>query len=178
MHLCENEGYGTCDDEEVSITRKPKNYKPTRFKVNISHHFCLRFLSETVAILIEKSSLMGLYFLTVFRSKRFLVVGEKRRSGNMTNEQTILISRLMKDGMGYRKIAAELDLPVNSVKSWCRRHPREEGDANHCMMCGKEISSTPHKRVRKFCSDKCRYAWWSAHPEKRKNKTGYKHICF
>lgn len=44
----------------------------------------------------------------------------------MTNEQTIMISRLMKDGMGYRKIAAELDLPVNSVKSWCRRHQPAE----------------------------------------------------
>ena len=76
--MCENEGYGTYEDEEVSITRKPKNYKPTRFKVNISHHFCLRILSETVAILIEKSSLMGLYFLTVFRSKHFSVTGGKR----------------------------------------------------------------------------------------------------
>lgn len=77
-HLCENEGYGAYDDEEVNITRKPKNYKPTRFKENILHHFCLRILSETVATLIENSSLMGLYFLTVFRSKRFLVVGEKK----------------------------------------------------------------------------------------------------
>ena len=76
--MCENEGYGTYEDEEVSITRKPKNYKPTRFKVNISHCFCLRILSETVAILIEKFSLMSLCFLTVFRSRRFLVVGEKK----------------------------------------------------------------------------------------------------
>lgn len=78
MHLCENEGYRTYEDEEVSIMRKPKNYKPTRFKENISHCFCLRILSETVAILIEKFSLMSLCFLTVFRSRRFLVVGEKK----------------------------------------------------------------------------------------------------
>lgn len=96
----------------------------------------------------------------------------------MTNEQTILISRLMKDGMGYRKIAAELDLPINSVKSWCRRHPCEEEKTDRCPVCGKEIFSLPHKRVRKFCSDECRYAWWSAHPEKRKIRTEYKHICF
>lgn len=79
LHLCENEGYGAYEDEEVSITRKPKNYKPTRFKESISHRFCLRILSETVAILIEKFSLMSLYFLTVFRSRRFFVVDEKRR---------------------------------------------------------------------------------------------------
>ena len=64
----------------------------------------------------------------------------------MTNEQIIMISRLMKDGMGYRRIAAELNLPVNSVKSWCRRHPCEEVEANHCMMCGKEVYSMPHKK--------------------------------
>ena len=121
---------------------------------------------------------MGLYFFAIFRSKRSFVTGGKREGFVMTNEQTIMISRLMREGKGYRRIAAELDLPVNSVKSWCRRHPREEGDANHCMMCGKEVYSTSHKRVRKFCSDKCRYAWWSAHPEKRKIRTEYKHICF
>ena len=95
----------------------------------------------------------------------------------MTNEQTIMIYRLMEEGMGYRKIAAEMDLSVNTVKSWCRRHPYEKKKTGSCLMCGKVISSTPHKKERKFCSDKCRYAWWSAHPEKRKIKTGYKHVC-
>lgn len=102
---------------------------------------------------------------------------ENGRTYDMTNEQTIMISRLMKDGMGYRKIAEELDLPVNSVKSWCRRHPCEEEKAEYCPVCGKEIFSLPHKRVRKFCSDGCRYAWWSAHPEERTIKTGYTHTC-
>lgn len=83
----------------------------------------------------------------------------------------------MRDGKGYRKIAAELNLSVNSVKSWCRRHPCEETKADHCLMCGKEIFSIPHKRHRKFCSDTCRSKWWSAHPEKRAIKTWYTHIC-
>ena len=95
----------------------------------------------------------------------------------MTNEQTIMISRLMRDGNGYRKIAAELDLPINSVKSWCRRHPCEEERTERCLMCGDEISSKPHKKPRKFCSDECRNKWWSHHPEKRNIKAGYKHVC-
>ena len=120
---------------------------------------------------------MSLYFFVFFRSKRSFVTGGNREGFVMTNEQTIMISRLMREGKGYRKIAAELDLPVNSVKSWCRRHPPEEAKTDLCPMCGKEIFSLPHKRPRKFCSDSCRSKWWSEHPEKRNVIKGYTHIC-
>ena len=96
----------------------------------------------------------------------------------MTTEQTICISQMMRDGYSCRKIAEEMNLSLNTVKSWCRRHPYKEKKAGLCMMCSKAISSIPNKRERKFCSDQCRNAWWSAHPENRKTKTMYKHICF
>lgn len=95
----------------------------------------------------------------------------------MTSEQSIMITNLMKEGMGYRKIATELNLPINSVKSWCRRHPVVEIKIDNCLMCGKEIHSLPHKRKKKFCSDSCRYKWWSAHSDEKKNKTEYNHVC-
>ena len=95
----------------------------------------------------------------------------------MTKENAILISRYMKDGSGYRKIAAELDLPLGTVKSWCRRHPYTESAKDRCPACGKRITSIPHKKPRRFCSDKCRNRWWSAHPELRNTKTEYSHVC-
>lgn len=95
----------------------------------------------------------------------------------MTYEQTLQISKLMQDGKGYRKIAEELDLPVNSVKSWCRRHQAEETKTDCCPLCGRKVVSLPHKRPRRFCSDSCRIKWWSAHPEERTIKTGYTHTC-
>lgn len=93
----------------------------------------------------------------------------------MTKEETDKIRQMMSDGIGYRAIATFLGMPVNSVKSWCRRHPiiKEE----YCLWCGNTIQQTPHKRMKKFCSDKCRYRWWSKHPEHRISEKPYKHIC-
>ena len=95
----------------------------------------------------------------------------------MTSKQTADIVRLQREGKGYRAIAAELDQPVNSVKSWCRRHLCEDDKTGFCLQCGTEIHLTPHRRPRKFCSDMCRLTWWKEHPEKRKTKTVYSHIC-
>ena len=36
-----------------------------------------------------------------------------------------------------------------------------------CKNCGKEIEQSDKGREKYFCSDKCRYTWWTAHPEAR-----------
>ena len=95
----------------------------------------------------------------------------------MNDLQIQQINDLRHNGQGYRTIAAKLDLPINSVKSWCRRHPLESSTADNCLYCGAKITSIPHKRQRKFCSDKCRFAWWSEHSEERTVKTAYRHLC-
>ena len=95
----------------------------------------------------------------------------------MTNEQKMIINRLMRTGKGYRTIAREVDLPVNSVKSWCHRHPVDTDEGFVCLFCGRKLQQTKGKRQRKFCSDSCRMMWWSSHPESRNVKTVYHHIC-
>lgn len=92
----------------------------------------------------------------------------------MTQEEKRKIENFMQQGKGYRFIAAEIGLPVNTVKSWIQRNkPKPE----QCLQCGSIIHSLPHKKKKKFCSDKCRYAWWSSHPSQRQIKKPYKHIC-
>ncbi len=95
----------------------------------------------------------------------------------MNDLQIEQINRLRRDGKGYRAIASELELPVNSVKSWCRRHPIEIESIGKCLCCGTEIISRPHKRQRRFCSDECRLVWWKDNPDKRTFKTKYSHVC-
>ena len=87
------------------------------------------------------------------------------------------INSLRQEGKGYRSIASALGLPMNSVKSWCRRHPLEARQTGYCLYCGAEIVSTPHKRERKYCSDQCRLSWWKEHPEKRTCRKAYSHTC-
>ncbi len=95
----------------------------------------------------------------------------------MTNEQKEIIIRMQRSGKGYRTIATETGLPLNSVKSWFRRHTLTDQPQKECMQCGAALVQTPGKRARLFCSDQCRSLWWAAHPERRQHRVQYKHIC-
>lgn len=88
---------------------------------------------------------------------------------DMTETEKLRIHKLRQEGLGYKKIAAALGLPVNSVKTYLRRHPIGEDAAaipDFCERCGKPIIQAPHRKRKRFCSDSCRISWWNAHPDK------------
>ena len=105
----------------------------------------------------------------------------------MKMKQKQQIAALRGRGDSYMKIAAALGIPVNTVQSYCRRNglgacctiPRPEaGDvADVCPNCGRLLIHTPGSKRRRFCSDKCRSAWWKAHPEALNRKAIYHFIC-
>lgn len=95
----------------------------------------------------------------------------------MTQKQIRDITELQNEGKGYRTISDKLGLPLNAVKSWCYRHPVQGKRTGLCLQCGAELEQTPGKKKKKFCSDGCRNAWWTAHPERRVPKKTYEHIC-
>ena len=86
------------------------------------------------------------------------------------------IDKLRFQGYGYKKIASILGLAENMVKSYCRRNPIDK-ESRLCVSCGKSIKSTPHKREKKFCSDKCRTKFWNSHSELINRKTVYSYVC-
>lgn len=92
----------------------------------------------------------------------------------MTNDDRKKILFLREQGLGYKKLAIETGIPISTIKSFLKKE--KANDKNHCLYCETFIVQTPHKKQKKFCSDKCRNAWWSAHPEKRKGKS-YSHTC-
>ena len=62
----------------------------------------------------------------------------------MTDEQKQQIIALRRDGVGYGRIAAQLQISINTVKSFCRRHSlaaRTDG-----AVC--EIAESPLLRIR------------------------------
>jgi len=88
----------------------------------------------------------------------------------MTNEQKKRLEQLRSEGLGYKRIAAELGISLNTVQSFCRRHPDKiktpvYRTENACLHCGARLFHTPGAKKRKFCSDRCRITWWNAHPE-------------
>ena len=56
----------------------------------------------------------------------------------MTDTQRAQIPILRRQGHGYKRISQALDLPLNTVKSFCRRNESQpvDTDAAHCLFCG------------------------------------------
>ena len=83
----------------------------------------------------------------------------------MTNAQRRSVRELRREGYGYKKIANELGISVNTVRAFCTRNDikRSTSDKQFCKECGKEVPQTPGRRRRLFCSDMCRRKYWSYH---------------
>ena len=99
----------------------------------------------------------------------------------MTNEEKQNIRQLQTQGYGYRSIAAMMGLPINTIKSYCRRHPIEQAAESvaegFCRECGIKLIQMPHRKEKKFCSDKCRAKWWAAHTEVSDKRNYIKTVC-
>jgi len=105
----------------------------------------------------------------------------------MTDEQRIKIGNLRNAGLGYKKIAELMELSENTVKTYCKRHGlggnrayRKKADDSGmplCIGCGKPVKQNPGRKVKKFCSDKCRTTWWNAHLDRVKRKAIYDFEC-
>lgn len=111
-----------------------------------------------------------------------------KRDDFMTNEQQEKIRRLRLNGAGYTKVANELGMSKETVKSFCRRNglagraedmsaKQKEEEGVICRNCGKPLEQSPGKKIRKFCSKQCRETWWKKNPEKIKKRAVYKYIC-
>lgn len=105
-----------------------------------------------------------------------------RRCLYINDKQKVKIQELRLQGAGYRKIAKEMGLSENTIKSYCRRHPliEQKGDLEHvhyCLQCNKVIDQNGKRKEKKFCSDACRMAWWNSHRDKVNHRIVRKLEC-
>lgn len=93
---------------------------------------------------------------------------------SVTQQQKENITALRAVGTSYGKIASELGISVNTIKSYCKRNlidnkaahaPAQSEPADRCPQCNAILEQSPGHRQKRFCSSKCRLAWWKAHPE-------------
>lgn len=84
-------------------------------------------------------------------------------------------------GFDYRKIAEEMAMSVNTVRAFCRKNGLKNNSidvpAEKCWMCGNLVKQKFGRKVKKFCSDKCRNMWWNANLDKVNRKTFYEFEC-
>jgi hypothetical protein len=92
------------------------------------------------------------------------------------------IRLLRGDGLGYKAIAAKLELSSASVKSFCQRNGlAASGDDNAgdaCLQCGEPLGKKrPGAENKKFCSTACRITWWNRHAHLREPKEKDRRVC-
>ena len=92
----------------------------------------------------------------------------------MTSEQKQTIHSLRSHGLPMLRIAAELDMSVNTVKAFLRR---EQKNKEYCKNCHQRLEQLPGKKPKIYCNDDCRYAWWKANRDQIAHKIVYHATC-
>ena len=101
----------------------------------------------------------------------------------MNPEQKNMIQDLRNSGCGYKEISEQLQISINTVKSYCKRHEltrmgkRNSGSVRFCLQCGTEIKQEQHRKTKKFCSDRCRMIWWREHSSLLRTPSKQTFIC-
>ena len=79
---------------------------------------------------------------------------------------------LYAQGNNYKEISTALNLSYKQVYRYSK------GTLGvRCLQCGKAIKQTPHKRQKKFCSDKCRIKWWNHNADLNTRTPHHTHDC-
>lgn len=92
----------------------------------------------------------------------------------MTEEQKKKIIDLRKQGLGYKRIAKQLNITRDSVRGYCRRNEPfgeymptkkkkvikvNENKNSFCLNCNNEIIQNSRGPKRKYCCNKCKYEY-------------------
>ena len=104
----------------------------------------------------------------------------------MTGKQKQQITDYRKQGYGYTQISKMMDLSIECVRTYCKRHglggvvgygEQTKEATSCCEQCGTVISQYPGRKHKRFCSDRCRMLWWNSHQDQVKRKANYECSC-
>lgn len=95
----------------------------------------------------------------------------------MTTQEKVKIIAMRAQGCGYKSIAGELGLSVNTVKSYCQRNREVDPKQTGCKNCGALLIQTPHHKQKQFCCDRCRTKWWNAHRNELNRTAVHEQTC-
>ena len=99
----------------------------------------------------------------------------------MTDLERSQIHAYRLDGLTPKQISELTGITSNTIKVYCHRNPlAPTAIADHkglCRYCGKPLIQTPHKKVKRYCSDHCRMAWWKANEAQLNKKAYYRLVC-
>lgn len=102
---------------------------------------------------------------------------------NDVEKKKIELMRLQ--GFGYKKISNDLDISINTVKSYCRRRnlvaldleQKDFSSMTYCKFCGEEIQQHEKRKKRVFCNQTCRTNYWTQNQSKINRKSVITQKC-
>lgn len=94
----------------------------------------------------------------------------------MKQQEANRINEMRLKGYSAAAIAAVLDKPASTIRSYIHRHP-EIPNTKICQNCGGNILRTKENGKKKFCSDACRMQWWNTHKDTVNRKAFYTLTC-
>ena len=94
----------------------------------------------------------------------------------MTTREIETLNNLRLKGYQPSAIAVVLGIPPGTVRSYIHRHP-DIPNTKSCKHCGKAVLQNAVGKEKKFCSDKCRMAWWNSHQDSVNRKAYYTLTC-
>lgn len=97
-----------------------------------------------------------------------------------SDKEILQIEELRRQGLGYRRIAEQLNLSVSKMRYYCRSRPAPtdmDMVFGLCLYCGKPLEHTPLHKKKKFCTEGCRRAWWKEHPAEINRKKDLLRTC-
>jgi hypothetical protein len=71
------------------------------------------------------------------------------------------VIELKKAGYGFVKIANMLSISVKEVRTICKEIDEVELLNGNCKNCNSKITSVKGKKIKQFCSDRCRWDYWN-----------------
>ena len=100
----------------------------------------------------------------------------------MNKERREKITEMRKGGFGYKRIAKDIGIPLDTVKSFCRSNKLTgyKGGSKHptvCRECHQALVQPEKKKPIKFCSSVCRVNWWKKNQSKDNRKTALSIEC-
>lgn len=104
----------------------------------------------------------------------------------MTDQEKQQIAIYRNQGLSYTAISNTMAISVNSIKTYCKRNGlggvrafEKINSINVCACenCGIPVKQNPGRKKKRFCSDKCRNAWWNSHQEQVNKKANYECVC-
>jgi endogenous inhibitor of DNA gyrase (YacG/DUF329 family) len=94
----------------------------------------------------------------------------------MKKQDIKIIHEMLQQGKSSKEISLAVGISSSTIRAHIRRHPEFYG-GKPCRNCGQTMVQPIGRKVKHFCSDKCRMAWWNSHREQVQKKTYYTLVC-